>query len=86
MQLGDKDAFVGAMTGAINAAQTQVATEAVGKAIGGFIGYVGAAFLLPLVAVYAWNGMTPEGWVDLSYLPTVAGFFVGRILLGWVKA
>jgi uncharacterized membrane protein YqaE (UPF0057 family) len=73
------------MTGAINAAQRQVANETVGKVLGTIIGLAFATFFLPFVAVYAWNGMTPEGWVDLAYRPTVAGFFVFRVLLHWVR-
>jgi hypothetical protein len=75
-----------ALTGAINAAQAQVAANAVTKVLGAITGFAAATFLIPFVAVYAWNGLTPEGFHDLSYLPTVAGFFVGRIVLKWVKS
>lgn len=83
---GEENNYKEAMTDAINAAKAQAATEAVGKALGGTIGFLAAVFLLPLVAVYAWNGLTPESFPDWQYLPAVAGFLVGRILLCWVKA
>lgn len=74
-----------AMTDAINAAKARAAVEAVAKVLGTFIGYAGSVFLIPFLVVYAWNGLTPEGWVDLSYLPAVAGLFAFRIMILWVR-
>lgn len=85
MRNGDRGEFTNAMTGAINAAKKQVALESAGKALGGIIGFGFATFAVPLIALYAWGGMTPEDWADLAYLPTVAGFFVFRILIHWMR-
>ncbi len=79
------DEYKAALEGAVNAAKQQVALESAGKALGGIIGFTFATFFLPLVAVYAWNGMTPNGWMEWSYLPTVAGLFFIRIMIHWVR-
>ncbi len=84
--MDDRDRFVGAMTGAINAAKTQAAAEATGKVLSTLFGFAFATFVLPLVALYAWNGLTPDGWVEWSYLPTVAGLFFFRIMIHWVRS
>ncbi len=84
--MDDRDRFVGAMTGAINAAKTQAAVESMVKVIGTLIGLAAVTFLVPLLAVYAWNGLTPDGWVDWSYLPTVAGLFLFRVMIHWVRS
>ena len=82
----DREPFVGAMTGAINAAKRQAVADTAGKVFGTLIGVAFATFVLPLVALYAWNGLTPDGWVDWSYLPTVAGLFFFRIMIHWVRS
>lgn len=86
MQEGDREGFTNAMTDAINAAKAQTVANTATKVLGGTIGFLAATFLLPLLIVYAWNGLTPESFPDWQYLPAVAGFFVTRILLYWVKA
>lgn len=77
--------FREALEGAVNAAQKQAAVE---RTIGGggtLFGFVLAAFLVPAIAMYAYNNLTPESFANWEYLPTVAAFFVVRILLGWVR-
>lgn len=74
-----------ALEGAVNAAQKQAAVE---KALGGggtLFGWVAAVFLVPAIAMYAWNNLTPESVANWEYLPVVAAFFVVRILIGWVR-
>lgn len=73
------------LLGMLETAKEKAALTAVTAAAGGILGFAIATFLVPFLAVYAWNGLTPEGWVDLSYLPTVAGMFVFHILIGWVR-
>lgn len=85
MEKRDREPFVEAMSGAINAAKAQAATEATLKVFGTLIGFVFATFFLPLLVVYAWNGMTPDGWVALPYLPTVSALLFFRIMILWVK-
>ncbi len=86
MEERDRKPYVGAMAEAIRRAQAQTAGKTAAKFFSTLIGVAIAAFLIPLLAVYAWNGMTPEGWVDWPYLPTVAGLFVLRIVLNWAKS
>lgn len=83
---GEEHDYKEALTSAINAAKAQAATEAVTKVLGAILGFAAATLFVPFLAVYAWNGLTPEGWADLSYLPAVAGFVVCRALLKWVKS
>lgn len=86
MEEGDRKPFVDAMSGAIDAAKAQAATEKMLQVGGTIIGIALGALLVPFLVVYAWNGLTPEGWVEWSYLPTVAGLLAFRILRNWARA
>lgn len=86
MQQNGGDQHKAVIEEAVEAAKDQAFAQSALAVAGGLLGHAAAIFLIPLLAIYAWNGMTPEGWVDLTYWPTVAGFFVIRLLINWVKA
>lgn len=85
MEARDQEPFVKAMSGAINAAKVQAASEVLTKVLNVAIGFTFATFFMPLVLVYAWNGLTPNGWVEWEYLPTVAALFFFRIMIHWAR-
>ena len=82
---GDGHAFHNPMQEALEKAQTVKFTDAAGRFIGTLIGTAFDLFLVPVVIVYAYNGLQPEIWADISYLPTVAGLFVFRILIRMIR-
>ncbi len=55
--------------------------NSIAKMIGSVVGYGIALFIVPLLIVYAYNGLQPAVWPDISYLPTVAGLFSFRVLI-----
>ncbi len=73
--------YTGAMTKAIRAAKVAAAIQA----IGGGIGLAARIFALPFLAIYAWNGLTPEGWAHWEYWPAVAGFAVVNVLIASIR-
>lgn len=72
-----------ALEGAVGAAK---AADAVSKVLGVITGSLLALFFVPFVALYAWNGLTPDSFVNGSYLPLVAATFVFRVVLHWVRS
>ena len=56
------------------------------KIIGGGIGFLFGTFFVPFLIVYAYNGLQPAVWADISYLPAVAGLFVFRTLVHMLRS
>lgn len=54
--------------------------------IGGVTGFFFGTFFVPFLIVYAYNGMQPAVWPDISYLPTLAGLFVFRVLINMLRS
>lgn len=79
------DQYKAAMENAVETAKDQAFAQSAFAIAGGLLGNAAAIFFIPLLAVYAWNGMTPEGWVDWTYWPTVAGFVVFSFLINRMK-
>lgn len=77
--------FTEAMTKVISAAQTAAQVERFYKVVGGGIGLAARVFGLPWLAIYAWNGLTPENWAHWEYLPTVAAFVVINVLISTIR-
>ncbi len=63
------------------AAEVQEFANSIGKYIGLGFGFLFTTFFVPFLIVYAYNGLQPAVWPDISYLPTVAGLFVFRVLV-----
>lgn len=82
---GDGEGFEEKMQSALGKAKDQVVADTVGKVFGVTTGFLFTTFFVPFVAVYAYNGMQPAVWSDISYLPTVAGFFVFRVVIHMVR-
>ncbi len=82
---GEEGADGDAFSEAIKRATLQTFAERLGALAGTAIGFLFTVFLLPLIIVYAYNGMQPEVWADISYLPTVAGLFVFRALVHMLR-
>lgn len=59
---------------------------ALGEVGGKIFAFGIGTFFVPFVALYAWGGMAPESWEQLSYWPVVAGFYVFRQLARWAHA
>ncbi len=73
------------LTSMQRAAEVQEFANSVGKFIGLGFGVLFTTFFLPFLIVYAYNGLQPAVWPDISYLPTVAGLFVFRTLVHMVR-
>ncbi len=90
MEAEDKEEFISAMTEAIEAAKRQVkretALESVSKAGSTFVSNLVTVFVLPVMTLFAWNGLTPESFPDWNYWPTLIGLLVVRVILSWVRA
>jgi len=56
-----------------------------GTATGGMMRWGVNTFFIPFVALFAWGGMAPESWEQQSYWPVVAGFYVFRQVISWVR-
>lgn len=59
--------------------------ELLGTGIGTIAKWGATTFFVPFVALYAWSGMAPESWEQLSYWPVVAAFYVFHQLVKWVR-
>ncbi len=68
------------------AAEVQEFANSIGKYIGLGFGLLFTTFFVPFLIVYAYNGLQPAVWPDISYLPTVAGLFVFRVLAGMLRS
>ncbi len=82
---GDGDSFEEKMEKALGTAKDQVVANAAGTVFGVFTGFLFTTFFVPFVAVYAYNGLQPAVWPDISYLPALAGFFVFRQVIQMVR-
>lgn len=83
---GDGNEFRNSMQEAAKTAQTKVLMEKLGAFIGSIIGFSFTLFAVPFLIVYAYNGLQPAVWPDISYLPTLVGLFVFRVLLNMVRS
>ena len=83
---GDEKSFEEQMQEALGHAKDQVVADAAGKVFGVLTGFLFTTFFVPFVAVYAYNGMQPAVWPDISYLPTLAGFFVFRQIIHMLRS
>ncbi len=83
---GDGKSFEEKMNKALGQSKEQVVADAAGKVVGVFSGFLFTTFFVPFVAVYAYNGMQPAVWPDISYLPTLAGFFVFRQIIHMLRS
>ena len=81
-----EDQMQSAMGEAKNQAVSDAAGKVLGKVFGVLTGFLFMTFFVPFVAVYAYNGMQPPVWPDVSYLPAVAGFFVFRHLIHMLRS
>ena len=59
--------------------------EKVNTAIGVVFSILVTSFGLPFLIVFAYNGLQPAVWPDISYLPTVAALAVFRILIHMIR-
>lgn len=62
----------------------QRAAKASSKAGSALVSGLITLFVLPFIALLAWNGLTPESFPDWNYWPTLAGLLVIRVVLSWV--
>ncbi len=74
------------MQEAIETAKLNALAGAIGKFAGVITGFLFTTFFLPFLIVYAFNGLQPAIWPDISYLPAVAGLFVFRTLVHMVRS
>ena len=65
--------------------QEKSPVEKVSTAINTLFGLVVTSFFIPFLIVFAYNGLQPAVWPDISYLPTVAGLVVFRILVHMIR-
>lgn len=77
--------FRNPMQDAIKTVQAQAFAESLSKLFGTATGFAFTTFFLPFVIVYAYNGLQPAVWPDISYLPALAGLFVFRTLIHMVR-
>ncbi len=82
---GDGNEFRDSLQAAVAKAQATTLAEDVGKLLGGFTGFAFTTFFVPFVIVYAYNGLQPAVWPDISYLPAVAGWFAFRTLVNMLR-
>lgn len=82
---GDGESLEEQMRAALGQSKEKVVMDAMGKVFGAFTGFLSTTFFVPFVAVYAYNGLQPAVWPDISYLPAVAGFFVFRVVIHMVR-
>ena len=83
---GDGENFEEAVQSALDKTKEQAVANTVVKVLGAGVGFLLGALFVPFVAVYAYNGMQPPVWPDISYLPAVAGFFVFRHLIHTLRS
>lgn len=83
---GDGNRFRNSMQEAITNAQANALATQISKFVGGVTGFMFSAFVVPFLIVYAFNGLQPAIWPDISYLPTVAGLFVFRTLVHMLRS
>ncbi len=82
---GDGKSFEEQMQSALGQTAEQAVKDSVGKVAGVFSGFLFTTFFVPFVTVYAYNGLQPAVWPDISYLPAVAGFFVFRQVIHMLR-
>lgn len=70
---------------ALEAKKLEAFATSLGKFAGVITGFLFTLLVVPLLIVYAYNGLQPEVWANISYLPTVAGLFVFRILIHMIR-
>lgn len=83
---GDGEGFEEDAQSALDKTKEQAIADTVGKVFGVLTGFLFTTFFVPFVAVYAYNGLQPPVWPDISYLPAVAGFFVFRHLIHTLRS
>ena len=59
--------------------------EKVSTAIGSLFSVLVTSFGMPFLIVFAYNGLQPAVWPDISYLPTVAALAVFRIFIHMIR-
>ena len=59
--------------------------EKLSAAIITLFGVVVTSFGMPFLIVFAYNGLQPAVWPDISYLPTVAALAVFRVLIHMIR-
>ena len=77
--------FKAMMKEAMNQPKERSAAEKLGAMVGTLIGLLVTSFFVPFLIVFAYNGLQPAVWPDISYLPTVAGLVVLRILVHMIR-
>lgn len=82
---GEGKEFRNAMQEAVEKAQAAELITKMMAFVGSGIGYAFALFVVPFLIVYAYNGLQPAVWPDISYLPTVVGLFVFRVLIHMLR-
>ena len=70
---------------AIETAKLNAFGAAVGQFVGTLTGFAFTTFVMPFLIVYAYNGLQPAVWPDISYLPTMVGLFVFRNLVRMIR-
>ncbi len=83
---GDGESIEEQTKSTLGEAKDQAVADSVGKMLGTFTGFMLTALFVPWLAVYAYNGLQPAVWPDISYLPAVAGFFVFQSIIRMLKS
>ena len=78
--------FIDEMRKALETEESKSASYQLSKFIGSGIGFLFATFFVPFLIVYAYNGLQPAVWADISYLPAVVGLFVFRTLVHMLRS
>ena len=77
--------FKAMMKEAMNQPKERSAAEKLGAMVGTLIGLLVTSFGMPFLIVFAYNGLQPAVWPDISYLPTVAALAVFRIFIHMIR-
>lgn len=83
---GDGESIEEQMKSTLGEAKDQAVAGAIGKVFGVLTGFAVTTFFVPFVAVYAYNGLQPAVWPDISYLPALAGFYVFRMIIHMMRS
>ncbi len=65
--------------------QEKSPVEKLSGMISTLFGVIVTSFGMPFLIVFAYNGLQPAVWPDISYLPTVAALAVFRVLIHMIR-